>query len=105
MYKKSRNLVTCEIAGEQYYDFLEVADKLKTGAKLRLEYEADNPYDPNAVALYFNDSKIGYIARKNNEIISTLLIFGHGDILEAFFYLKSQCHSPQVVVKIKDKKK
>ena len=84
MYKRSRNLVTCEIAGEQYYDFLEVADKLKTGTKLSLVHEANNPYDPNAVALYFSDSKIGYIARRNNEIVSSLLTFGHGDILRRF---------------------
>ncbi|MDD3397090.1 MAG: HIRAN domain-containing protein [Clostridia bacterium] len=78
-------------------------NELKTGTKLKLELESDNPYDSNAVALYFNDKKLGYLPRRNNEIISTLLSYGYNDILETFYYSKNENTVPQIIIKIKEK--
>jgi hypothetical protein len=73
----------CHIAGFKYYDGLEAVEKLKLGASVRLEPEPDNPYDPEAVAIYHEDSKLGYIPKAKNSEISVLLYFGYADIIES----------------------
>ena len=57
---------------------------LKVGQKLELRPEFDSPMDPNAVAIYFEGTKLGYIPRDYNPLIAQLIYFGHGDIFEAF---------------------
>jgi hypothetical protein len=106
MYERSRNLLDCHIAGFTYYDGLDVVGNLKLGAQVALKSEPENPYDPDAVAIYFDETKLGYVPRAKNSYISNLLYFGHGDTLEA----KINCHNPEanpenqfrVVIKIKD---
>lgn len=44
--------------------------------------ENDNPYDPDAVALYWENTKIGYIPKDSNWLPAQLLRFGHDDVLE-----------------------
>lgn len=106
MYEKSRNLFDCNIAGFSYYDGLDVIEKLVLGAPVTLVLEADNPYDPEAVAIYFEKSKLGYIPKSQNSIVSTLFYFGHGDVFEAKIcsrnleeYMENQF---RIVIKVKD---
>lgn len=52
-----------------------------TGETLRLEVEPENPFDPNAVALYLTDHNgeehhVGYVARQNNGPIALALSEG-----------------------------
>ncbi len=56
--------------------------KLKPGKRLRLVAEPHNPADPNAVAIYRKDVKLGYIPRDQNDLAAQLLHFGHDDVLE-----------------------
>lgn len=106
MYERSRHLLTCPLAGFTYYDGLDVIGDLQLGAKLQLRAEPDNPYDANAVAVYFSNKKLGFIPRNQNSIISNLLNFGHGDILEARIASRDCTASPEgqfhISIKIKD---
>ena len=109
MYERSRNLLDCHIVGFTYYDGLDVIGDLKLGAPVTLKSEPENPYDPDAVAIYHGETKLGYVPKHKNSYISNLLYFGHGDIMEA----KINQHKPEantenqfrVVIKIKDKRK
>jgi hypothetical protein len=102
-------MVECNIAGFTYYDGLEVLDKLQVGTSVSLKAEPDNPYDPEAVVIFYEGTKIGYIPRAENKTLHWLLYFGHGDILDAKINTRNLEASPEkqfrVVVKIKDNRK
>jgi len=83
MYERSRNLLECHIAGFTYYDGLDVIDELVPGAILTLKSEPDNPYDPNAVSIFYDDTKLGYIPRYENQFLSDLLYFGYDEFIVA----------------------
>lgn len=70
------------IAGLTYWDAVDVFQELKIGTQLQFHAEPDNRYDADAVAIYFKDKKIGYIPRKMNRSISTLLQCGYNDIFD-----------------------
>jgi hypothetical protein len=106
MYERSRNILDCHIAGFTYYDGIEVIDKLTLGAIVTLKSEPENPHDPDAVAVYFGKTKLGYVPRAKNGELSQLLYFGYGDIIEARINSRNLETSPEgqfrIVIKIKD---
>lgn len=83
MYEPSRHLKTFYVAGFQHYDGALVLDKLKPGKRLKMMFEQDNPYDPNAVALYYKKTKLGYVPRCENETMALMAFYGHGAVFEA----------------------
>ena len=83
MYSLSRHVTDFCIAGFTYWDGVEALAGVKIGSRLVLSCERDNPYDPEAVALYFGNAKLGYIPKSKNKQISQFLFFGH-EIFEAF---------------------
>jgi hypothetical protein len=103
MYQRSKVFVQAKIAGVCYSDFYEVFDELKTGTGVRLEAEPDNPYDPNAVAIYYKTTRIGYIPKGQNYELAALLYFGYGDIFDAKV-IKNIDNDFDIIVKIKDKR-
>lgn len=80
MYEPSQEFLTTHVAGFAHWSGFEVMDKLVPGAKLRLVAEPDNPYDPNAVAVYKGKTKIGYVPRVHNAALALLLHYGHGRV-------------------------
>lgn len=80
-YKPSRTLMSFPVSGFAYWDGVDIISEVSVGDKLTLQIEPDNPYDPQAVALYYNDTKIGYVPRDMNENLSKLLYYGY-DIFE-----------------------
>lgn len=82
MYEPSRNIMTFHITGFQFWDGALVLDQLKAGIQLRLVPEFDNPHDPRAVAIYLDKTKSGFVPSELNELVSQLLFYGHGDVLE-----------------------
>ena len=64
------------VAGFTFYDGVDVFNKLKVGKKVKFKLEEDNKWDPRAVAIYFKDSKIGFIPRTENRIFYKLLKVG-----------------------------
>jgi hypothetical protein len=61
------------IAGYRYYDGETIADSLWEGKTVTFKREPHCIYDPKAVAIYSGRKKLGYIPRKSNSIISTLM--------------------------------
>ena len=82
-WEPSRHFMDFHIAGFAYYDGLDVIDQLILGQQVSLIVEADNPHDPEAVAIYFKDIKLGYVPSAKNILLSNLLYYGHSDIFES----------------------
>jgi hypothetical protein len=88
METKKKFYMDCHLAGRKFHDADEVWDKLKVGTVLRLERELDNRYDPEAVAVIYDDKemddsfRIGYIPRVDNETIAGILEMGWTDMFE-----------------------
>ncbi len=82
MYEPSRHLATYFIAGFQHWDGALALNSLNAGKSLDLVSEPDNPYDAKAIAIYSEGLKIGYIPTTENELIATLMYFGHTDAFE-----------------------
>ena len=80
---RSRLYASFHIAGFQYWDGALVLDRLKVGKALELVPEPGNPYDPDAVALYYEGSKLGFVPRELNGNLAQLLAFGHTGVFEA----------------------
>ena len=80
--KRSRLFDSFYIAGFQRYDGAFVFNQLAVGTTLSLVPEFDNPYDPDAIALYLNGEMLGYVPRDRNEVLAQLLYFGHSDVFE-----------------------
>ena len=74
----------CHLAGREYHEADEVWDQLKVGTELRLERDTDNRYDPEAVAVMFDEKDslmpmsylLGYIPRGENKDIAHFLDMG-----------------------------
>ena len=79
---KNVHLANFHIAGFGYWDGCEAFEDLKIGTKLDLVREADNSFDPYAVAIYYEDFKLGFIPRGSNHDISKYLDMGLEDIFE-----------------------
>ena len=108
IYEPSRSLIDFHIAGFGHHDGLTVFDELNIGTKVELRHEPDNPYDPNAVAIYYCDTKIGYVPAGKNSELFTFLYFGHDDLLEAYINMFDGSVHPErqfrVAVKIVDRR-
>lgn len=70
------HLSNFSIAGFTYYEGALAFEHLKIGTKLRLELDEANKYDPRAVAIYFENKKLGFIPRSENRIFYKLLKVG-----------------------------
>ena len=107
-YEPTRSFDDFHLAGFTYYDGLEIIDKLKIGTELQLYREVDNPHDPNAIVIYYEDKKLGYVPADHTALYSTLLYFGHADVFEARINMVNLEEHPakqfRVVVKVKDKR-
>lgn len=88
METNKKYFMDCHLAGRMYHDADEVWEQLKVGTKLRLVREADNRYDPNAVAVMYDNKEtdkatlIGYIPSTDNEQLALLLDMGWTQLFE-----------------------
>lgn len=73
---EKEHLANFNIAGFTYYDGVDCFQQLQIGTHLKLVLEADNKYDPRAVAIYYEDYKLGFVPRNENRIIYKLLKVG-----------------------------
>lgn len=99
-WQASTHYTSVHIAGFSYYEGLLLLSHLEVGMKLDLFLEKDNPYDPNAVALYLKDKKLGYLPKEKNTLISQLLRFGHTNVIEAFVQQVDKEAHPEMQVKV-----
>ena len=70
------------IRGLQFTQFNKIAEKIKEGDSVVLKREADNEYDSFAIAILWEDIKIGYIAAYENIVLANML--DAGSSAEAF---------------------
>ena len=105
MYEKNRMFLKSNLAGFSHWEGPLVAGELEVGTKLDLVCEFDNPYDSNAIALYYKGTKLGYIPRSLNYELAQLMFFGH-DIFDCVITRKdltdSQEHQFDIAVYIND---
>ena len=64
---------TSSIAGFQYYQGEFFWEQLSVGDELLLIREPDNPYDENAVAIYWEGIKLGYLPRVENIAVARMM--------------------------------
>ncbi|MDH3615865.1 MAG: HIRAN domain-containing protein [Gammaproteobacteria bacterium] len=69
------------IAGFQFHSGDSIWSSLGVGDELALVRESSNSHDPDAVAVYFQDDKLGYVPRAENSAIAQML--DRGETLEA----------------------
>lgn len=56
------------LAGFDHHQGNDIWRSLKEGKALRLVRERDNPHDHYATAIYFRNTKLGYVPRKENKM-------------------------------------
>jgi hypothetical protein len=61
------------IAGGHFHGLEAALGRIEPGTKFALVREADNPYDANAVAVYLDGLKLGFIPREANSPVARLL--------------------------------
>ncbi len=61
------------LAGFQYHGGKRVWEEMRNGDPLDLVREPNNPYDRQAVALYWNNVKLGYVPRGENTAVAQML--------------------------------
>jgi len=71
-----------DIAGFSYWDGAMVLCELMPGKRLRLVREEDNQFDPYAIAIWYGESKLGFVPRDLNHDLSKFLEMGYGDIFD-----------------------
>lgn len=69
------------IAGFQYYNGLQLFNGMKPGASLQLIREPENLADKNAIALYYQEKKVGFVPAKMNKTICRLM---DGELIDLF---------------------
>ena len=79
--KRSVLIQESPIAGFQFHEGDAIWPTLAVGEKLALVREASNAHDPDAVAVYFQSNKLGYVPRAENSAIAQML--DRGETLEA----------------------
>jgi hypothetical protein len=103
---KDKNLLIGHIAGFSYYDGVEVFKMLEIGTRLRLVPEPENPFDPFAVAVYFRETKLGYIPRQQNRTVHQFLELGYRDLFDVIINRVTPEANPEgqigIVVRIRE---
>lgn len=95
-----RHFSTFHIAGFTYYDGIDVYRKLKIGEALILKAEPDNKFDPNAIAIYYKTTMLGYVPAEQNELISKFFRLGYIDIFEAKISQKAEDAHPEKQIRV-----
>lgn len=70
------------IRGLQYHEGPRVIARIKEHDDLDLVREYDNAHDPDAVAVYWQGNKLGYLAMFENRALANLI--DHGMLLSAY---------------------
>ncbi len=82
-------LLQCFVRGFRYYQGPQLLDNMHEGALLELVREHNNPYDECAIALHFNQQKIGFIPAESNEVLSKLLDIGIPELIAEITFLEA----------------
>lgn len=101
MYEPSKIIDSFFIAGFPYHDGADVLNSLEVGTKLDLVPEFDNPYDPNAIAIKFKGTHLGYVPRAKNALLAQLIFFGHANVVRCKVVQRNKSADPHEQVRVK----
>lgn len=76
VFQKDILVLECIVAGTSFRKLDGIDELLSTGTKLDLVREAGNPFDSFAVAVEYQDVKLGYIPKEKNEVVARLMDSG-----------------------------
>lgn len=76
VFAKEIVVLECLVAGTSFRKLDKVDNELDKKVKLTMKREADNKFDNFAIALWFNQTKVGYVPREKNEVIARLMDAG-----------------------------
>lgn len=99
-YEPSRRITSFHIRGFQYWDGPLVLNELKVGDALDLIPEPDNPEDPYAIAIYAKGTKLGYVPREENGLLSLMFFYGHANLFEVRILQVSTENAPWEQVRV-----
>lgn len=100
-------LQECFIAGSAHYEVDALLHRLCPGDRLQLKAESSNPHDAKAVEAFWRSHKLGYVPRRDNVAVASLLARGHKvyaevtavfDVSEAWEPLLMQIYVPMEAV-------
>jgi hypothetical protein len=83
-------LLQCFVAGFRFHSGMQHLDRMKEGELLELRREPDDAYDDSAIALYWNELKIGYIPKEENTLLSRLLDAEALELIAEITHLKKE---------------
>ena len=69
-------IYTSYVAGFKFYEGIELMETMQLNDALDLIHETENEHDDNAMALFYNTSKIGYLPMKDNELYCRMINAG-----------------------------
>jgi hypothetical protein len=69
-------VLECLVAGTSFRKLENIEQELTQKVKLTTKREGDNQFDKFAIALMFNETKVGYIPKEKNEVIARLMDTG-----------------------------
>ena len=78
------------VRGFRQYEGPALIDQMKEGDLLELVREPDNEYDPCAIALHWNNKKIGFVPAEDNDMLSKLLDIGVPELIAEIIFLKPE---------------
>ena len=76
VFAKEIVVLECLVAGTSFRKLDKVDNELNKKVKLTMKREADNKFDNFAIALWFQQTKVGYVPREKNEVIARLMDAG-----------------------------
>lgn len=86
--KRKVYLLQCFVAGFKHYRGMELLNEMEVNDLIELRREPDNVYDDFAIALYWQQEKIGFIPADFNETIARLLDAEALPLLASITHLK-----------------
>jgi hypothetical protein len=81
------------IAGFKYYKGTQFLDSLKEGDALELVREPENEYDTEAIAVYWNENKVGFIPSALNSVFAKLIDIQVLELYAQITHLKPEAKS------------
>ena len=104
---KSLYYMDCHVAGFKYWDGIDVFNQLRIGDEVQLVREKDNAHDAEAIAVYWKESKLGYIPSNQNSDLSKFLYMGYEDIFKVLISRFNPEKAPylpiSIAIKIREK--
>jgi len=76
VFRKDMLALSCLVAGTSFRSLKETEPLINLQTVFKLKREQDNEFDKKAVAIYFDNEKIGYVPKVKNEVIANLMDAG-----------------------------